>query len=483
MKVATISWWKKNKLFSSSPKYKNYLNKIIDKYSVSGNPMTTSTIPITDKSDDQELPLHGIPYALKDNISTKNIETCCGSKILKGYKPTYNATVVKLLEENGGSLAFKTHLDELGMGGTGLASAYEKLSSPWNPKRIVGGSSSGSCFAVTTGMVPFAIGSDTGDSVRRPAALNGIIGFKPSWGSVSRYGLFPYAPSLDTISWFTNSVTDCKTLLSILNESDKHDGTKNPDKLKKKQNTKYRIGYDQELFNKVLNHDMKKKYEILLKKIENRGNVELINIQIDKKLLNLAWSIYIVISFSEALSSNYNLGEIHFGNQANDPLDDEGYDKLVYENRKEGFSNAVKSRFGLAALCLNKENQKQIYIKAKKARKMVQLACDDLYKTVDIIIGPASDNVAPFIQDIDSNEMPSLKQDPNWIIDYAVIANLNGHPSMTLPVGYAKDQDEELPFSIIMDAAIGNEYLLLDFAQEVEELVKFTHKLQRNNDV
>ena len=427
--------------------------------------MTTSITSITGQSSDQELSLFEIPYALKDNISTDNIETCCGSKILKGYKPTYNATVVKLLEEKGARLVFKTHLDELGMGGTGLASAYEKLFSPWNHKRIVGGSSSGSCFAVTTGMVPFAIGSDTGDSVRRPAALNGIIGFKPSWGSVSRYGLFPYAPSLDTISWFTNNVTDCKTLLKILNQSKKHDGTKNPDKLKKKQNTKYRIGYDQELFNKVLNQDMTKKYEILLKKIKNKENVELINIQIDKKLLNLAWSIYIVISFTEALSSNYNLGGIHFGNQAS-PLDDEGYDKLVYKNRKEGFSNAVKSRFGLAALCLNKENQKQIYIKAKKARKMVQLACENLYQKVDIIIGPASDNVAPFIHDIDSSKMPSLKQDPNWVIDYAVFANLNGHPSMTLPIGYAKDQDEELPFSIIMDTAIGNEYLLLDFAQE-----------------
>ena len=482
MKVATIDWWKKNQLLSSSSKYKNYLNKIITKYSGSGNPMTTSVFHSTISFFNSELPLLEIPYALKDNISTKNIKTCCGSKILKGYKPPFNATVVKLLNEKGASLVFKTHLDELGMGGTGLLSAYGKLFSPWNNKRIVGGSSSGSCFAVTTGMVPFAIGSDTGDSVRRPAALNGIIGFKPSWGSVSRYGLFPYAPSLDTISWFTNSVTDCKTLLKILNQSDMHDGTKNPDKLKKKQNTKYRIGYDQELFHKVHNQDMEKKYEIFLKQIKNRKNVELINIQIDKKLLNLAWSIYIVISFTEALSSNYNLGGIHFGNQA-DPSYMENYDELVYENRKEGFSNTVKSRFGLAALCLNKENQKQIYIKAKKARKMVQIACENIYKKVDIIIGPASDNVAPFISDDDLSQLPSLKQDPNWIIDYAVFANLNGHPSMTLPIGYAKDQDEELPFSIIMDTAIGNEYLLLNFAQEIEELVQFTHKLQRNNDV
>ena len=172
--------------------------------------------------DPNEL-LSGIPFLAKDNFSTKGIETTASSNILNGYVPLYDAEVIKRLKDHGAILIGKTTLDELAMGGTGTTGHKGVTTNPYDHERLIGGSSCGSCAAVAAGVVPFALGSDTGDSVRKPASLGGLVGFKPTWGRVSRYGLFPFATSMDAIGWFTRSVYDSAYLTKILSGHDNKD--------------------------------------------------------------------------------------------------------------------------------------------------------------------------------------------------------------------------------------------------------------------
>lgn len=173
----------------------------------------------------QNQPLSGIPFIAKDNFTTKGIKTTASSKILANFVPCYSATVIQDLEKAGAVLAGKSALDELGMGGHGLYAATGPVLNPWDPTRIPGGSSSGSASLVAAGVVPFALGSDTGDSIRKPAAYCGIVGYKPTYGLISRYGVIPYAPSLDTVGYFTRSVEDSVFLARLLSRHDPLDFT------------------------------------------------------------------------------------------------------------------------------------------------------------------------------------------------------------------------------------------------------------------
>lgn len=178
-----------------------------------------------EKSENKSGKLFNIPYSLKDNIITKNIKTTAGSKILNNYYPSYNSTIYKILKNAGAILMAKTSLDELGQGGTGNNFYYGNAKNPYDERRISGGSSSGSAAQVAAGDVVFAIGSDTGDSIRIPAAYCGVVGFKPSWGRISRFGLIPYSPSLDTIGIITNYVEDNIVIYNLLNGRDENDLT------------------------------------------------------------------------------------------------------------------------------------------------------------------------------------------------------------------------------------------------------------------
>lgn len=473
MKKYTIDWWQQNiSLFEHPPleTYQNHLKEKITQYKYTNLPETKYLDYFKYKNSS----LLYIPYAIKDNISLNEEETYAGSNILKTYSPPFTATIVDLLMEKGFIPVMKTILDELGMDGTGLSSASKKVISPWSKKRIVGGSSSGSCLAVATGMVPFAIGSDTGDSVRRPAALNGIVGFKPSWGNVSRFGLMPYSPSLDTIAWFTNNISDARLIFSILNKNDKNDQTMNTkmENIKRKLNRKIIIGYDKELIHYIKNKEISKKYLKVINFIKTLKQYKLVEISkfYNQKLIDLAWSTYAVISFTEALSSNFNLGGIHFGKQHKGF----NFSSIVHNNRKIGFGDNVKKRFSLAALCLYNTNQRDIYIKAKKVRTMIQEMFNHIYSKVDLVIYPSSDDIAPLIDTIKENKIEQL---PNKIIDLGALVNLNGHTALTLPIGYAKSKSDVLPFSITVEGKTNYEYISLNFAQEIENFVKFKNKL------
>lgn len=263
--------------------------------------------------------LCGIPYFAKDNFSTKGLITTAGSAILDGYVPPFNAKVIELLADHHTIMSGKANMDELGMGGTGMSSAYGVVPNPRNNKRLVGGSSSGSAYAVAKGIVPFALGSDTGDSIRKPASFNGIVGYKPTYGAISRYGMLPYSPSLDHAGVLARTIEDSAIVADALVGQDHQDFTSI--ELTKKDFYQHLNEFDHQLtfgyikdVHEFLPPALKAKYEELYELLKAEGVVvKEINFRHD--LLEALSSVYMMISFSEAVSSNANLAGINFGNR------------------------------------------------------------------------------------------------------------------------------------------------------------------------
>ena len=290
-------------------------------------------------------PLYGIPYLTKDNFSVKGIETVASSNILKGYRPLYDATVTRKLKEAGAVLIGQTTMDELAMGGTGMSGHLGYTYNPYDPshKRMVGGSSSGSAAAMAEAVVPFATGSDTGDSVRRPASLAGLVGVKPTWGRISRYGLFPFAPSLDHVGYFTRYVEDAALLLGVLAGHDPHDMTSSHRPIEDytayldgniKGKTFVRIlDIEESLSDKRLLEALDRLSEELIK----RGAV-IRKERFGKDLLESLYATYIVISCAEATSNDANLDGIKFGPY----YEGKTYQESMNEARTRGFSELIK---------------------------------------------------------------------------------------------------------------------------------------------
>ncbi|MDD4547866.1 MAG: amidase family protein, partial [Bacilli bacterium] len=318
-----------------------------------------------------ESSISGIPYVLKDNYSTSGILTTGSSEILKDYIPVFDATVYKKLKQAGAVLVGKTVLDELAMGGTGTTGHLGKTLNPWDKTRLIGGSSSGSAAAVASGIVPFALGSDTGDSVRKPAAYGGLVGFKPTYGRISRYGLFAFASSLDHVAYFTRSVKDSATLTNILKgpdgydmtalEDDKLDYTETLDNditgkklfyFKDICNYSYYKGVDDKTMEETLNQ-----FQETIDKCREIG-FEIHEVPFDIDLLKAIYPTYMIISCAEATSNNANLTGIHFGPRGTG----ENIEEIMFDARTKGFSEFIKRRFVLGSYVLQKENQEKLFL-------------------------------------------------------------------------------------------------------------------------
>ena len=318
--------------------------------------------------------LSGIPYGIKDNYSTKGILSTGSSNTLKDYVPFFNATAVEKLEKSGAIAVGKTVLDEFGMGGTGTTGHTGTVKNPWDDTRICGGSSAGSACSVAAGVYPYALGSDTGDSIRKPAAYCGIVGYKPTYGMISRYGLFPFASSLDTCGVLTRSVSDAAIVVDNMKGIDSKDQTSWDssnihlyDSLSKEVSGK-KLFYIKEIAN-VDNYpnaseDLKKHLENFhntLDILRNKG-ITIDEVSIDINLLKCIPSVYVCLSCAEATSNMSNLTGISFGprGKGDNVID------MMKDHRTKGFSPLIKRRFVIGSYVLQKENQEKYLNNAKR---------------------------------------------------------------------------------------------------------------------
>ena len=429
-----------------------------------------SFVTIMDKKDEvcSNSILSGIPYALKDNISTKGILTTASSNILKDYIPLYDATIYKKLKNSGAVLMGKTVLDELAMGGTGTTGHTGIVRNPWNKDRMIGGSSAGSAASVALGIVPFAIGSDTGDSIRKPAAYGGIVGYKPTYGRISRYGLFSFASSLDHVGVFARSVKDVSYVMDVVKGHDDKDMTSLPD-----EDVSYTSELDNDVSGKKLfyikeaieidngNNELKEiisNFKSVLEKCKELGMI-VEEVSFDKELLEAIYPVYNVISCAEATSNNSNLTGIPFGNR----VDGKNVNDIMMNTRTNGFSELIKRRFVIGSYVLQKENQEKLFLNACRVRRLIVNRMNELFEKYDGLIMPTSGNIAPLFDDA------SDKLSDEYLIlgNHLVIGNFGGFPSISIPSGFVND----MPVSVNITGRAKEDSLVLNMANKVESLL------------
>ncbi len=412
--------------------------------------------------------LWGIPYVLKDNFSTKDIPTTASSNILNGYIPVFDSEVYLRLQNEGAILIGKVTMDELAMGGKGMTGHLGKTFNPWDKtkQRIIGGSSCGSAAACAAGIVPLAIGSDTGDSVRKPAAFANLIGFKPTWGRISRYGLFPFAPSLDHVGFFTRNVVDSALTLFLLAGHDDKDATssnvKVDDYLKAiNQPIKgLRVAVIEEIYSLVKSEAIKESFENVLKKVKELGAV--VNfVHVDIKLLRAIYPTYMILSSAEATSSYAGLDGLKFGPRH----EGDNYLEFMFNNRTKGLSELIKRRFILGSYSLFKENQQDIFLRAQRCRNLINKTINSILEDNNVIYLPASPDVAPRFDE----EIKDKLSDEYLILDnYLALANFGGQPSISLPLGFK----DGLPYGANIIGRLFDESTVLKVAKKIEEIVK-----------
>lgn len=418
----------------------------------------------------------GIPYGIKDNFSTKDILSTGSSNTLKDYVPFFDATAVANLKKKGAVGVTKTVMDELGMGGTGTTGHTGVVHNPWNLERMTAGSSAGSAASVACGCYPFALGSDTGDSIRKPAAYCGIVGYKPTYGMISRYGLFPFACSLDTVGVLSRSVEDAAIAVDAMKGKDPKDMT----------------SWDSsniELY-KNLNKDVKGKKLFYIKEIVDLDNyenpseelkshmenfhktvelckslgIEVDEISIDKALLNAIPSVYVVISCAEATSNMSNLTGIIFGprGEGDNPM------AMMKDHRTKGFSPLIKRRFVIGSYVLQKENQEKYFINAKRVRRLIVDKMNELFEKYDGLILPVGSGPAKFIE----GSKNALSSSNNVLEDHLQIGNFGGFPSVTLPNGFVSN----LPVGVNITGKVKDDIDVLNIAYALESNMEYKNQ-------
>ena len=408
--------------------------------------------------------LWGIPYLLKDNFSTKNIPTTGSSNILNNYVPVYDSTVARKLKEAKAILIGKTTLDELAMGGTGMSGHKGITYNPYDDKkeRLCGGSSCGSAAGVSSCIAPFAIGSDTGDSVRKPASFNGLVGIKPTWGRISRYGLFSFANSLDHVAYFTRSVEDSAIVLNTLAGRDDKDMTSSfvevEDYTNYENQKGSRIAVISEILNSVKDPILLNRFNKFVEDLRNNGFV-VDFVSMDVKLLSAVLPVYYVISCAEAGSNNANLDGIKFGVRK----DGASYDEIMKNSRTEGFGELIKRRFIIGSYVLFAENKEDTFFRAQKARRLIVDAYNKILEDYDAVIAPAAPSIAPKFSDT------SEKLSDTYLIadNHLAIQNFAGLPSLTLPLCFK----DGMPIGINVTTKKFEERKIFNICRDFEDII------------
>ena len=386
---------------------------------------------IQKKIDKGELtgPLAGVPVAIKDNMCTEGMLTTCSSKILYNFVPTFTAEAVKRLEDAGAVIIGKTNMDEFAMGSTTETSAYGVTRNPWNPEHVPGGSSGGSCAAVAAGETFYALGSDTGGSIRQPSSFCGVTGIKPTYGTVSRWGLIAYGSSLDQIGPVAKDVTDCATILEVISAHDPKDSTS------VERETDFtsalvddvkgmRIGIPRDYLGEGLDPEVREAILNAAKVLEEKGAIVE---QFDLSLVEYAIPAYYVIASAEASSNLSRFDGVKYGYRAEEY---EGLHNMYKKSRSEGFGPEVKRRIMLGSFVLSSGYYDAYYLKALRTKALIKKAFDEAFAKYDVILGPAAPYTAPKLGE-------SLRDPIQMYLGdiYTISVNLAGLPGMTVPCG------------------------------------------------
>ena len=375
-------------------------------------------------------PLAGVPVAIKDNMCTKDLLTTCSSKILYDFVPTFSAEAVINLEKAGAVILGKTNMDEFAMGSTTETSAYGVTRNPWDPEHVPGGSSGGSCAAVAAEECFFALGSDTGGSIRQPSSFCGVTGIKPTYGTVSRYGLIAYGSSLDQIGPIARDVTDCATILEAISSYDKKDSTSIPredmdftsalvDDVKG-----MRIGIPRDYLGEGLDEEVKEAILKAAKVLEDKGAIVE---EFDLGLVKYAIPAYYVIASAEASSNLSRFDGVKYGLRAKEY---EGLHEMYKKSRSEGFGEEVKRRIMLGSFVLSSGYYDAYYLKALRTKALIKKEFDKAFEKYDVILGPAAPSTAPKLGESLSDPLKMYLGDI-----YTISVNLAGLPGMTVPCG------------------------------------------------
>ncbi|EOD00304.1 Asp-tRNA(Asn)/Glu-tRNA(Gln) amidotransferase subunit GatA [Caldisalinibacter kiritimatiensis] len=411
--------------------------------------------------------LAGIPVAIKDNIVTEGVKTTCGSKILENFVPPYDATVVKKLKDEGAIIVGKTNLDEFAMGSSTENSAYKTTKNPWDLERVPGGSSGGSASAVAAGQVPFALGSETGGSVRQPASFCGVVGLKPTYGLVSRYGLVAFASSLDQIGPFTKDVEDCAIALNSITGYDSKDSTSiNREKIDYKEalvnDVKgLKIALPKEYFDDSIDAEVKNKVYEAIKVLEDLGaTVE----EVSLPHTEYALATYYIIAPSEASSNLARFDGVRYGNRVKDY---DSVEDLFVKTRSQGFGEEVKRRIMVGTYALSSGYYDEYYRKAQRVRTLIKQDFEKVFENYDVIISPTTPTTAFKIGEKATDPVSMYLSD---ILTVSV--NMAGICGMSIPCGYAND----LPVGLQIIGNAFEEKKVLRVAYTYEQNSNFERK-------
>lgn len=411
-------------------------------------------------------PLAGVPVAIKDNMCTEGVLTTCSSRILGNFIPTFTAEAVKNLEKAGAVMIGKTNMDEFAMGSTTETSAYGVTRNPWNTEHVPGGSSGGSAAAVAAEECFFALGSDTGGSIRQPASFCGVVGLKPTYGTVSRYGLIAYGSSLDQIGPLTKDVTDCATIMEAIASHDTKDST-SIDRAAIGKDTDFtsaliedvkgmKIGIPRDYFGDGLDSEVKEAVLAAARALEAKGAIVE---EFDLSLVEYAIPTYYTIAAAEASSNLERFDGIKYGYRTPEY---EGLHNMYKKTRSEGFGPEVKRRIMLGSFVLSSGYYDAYYLKALRVKAMIRKAFDDAFSKYDLILGPVAPTTAPKLGESLSDPLKMYLGDI-----YTISVNLAGLPGISVPCGV---DSQGLPIGMQLLADSFEEKKLIQAAYTYEKI-------------
>ena len=412
-------------------------------------------------------PLAGVPVAIKDNMCTEGLKTTCSSKILYNFIPTYSSEAVLNLQKAGAVIIGKTNMDEFAMGRTTETSAYGETKNPWNTGHVPGGSSGGSCAAVAAEECSYALGSDTGGSIRQPSSFCGVTGIKPTYGTVSRYGLIAYGSSLDQIGPIAKDVTDCATILEAISSYDPKDSTSI-----KRESYDFtsalvddvagmRIGIPRDYFGDGLDDEVKTAVLTAAKELEKKGAIVE---EFDLGLVQYAIPAYYVIACAEASSNLARFDGVKYGYRTKEY---DGLHQMYKKSRSEGFGPEVKRRIMLGSFVLSSGYYDAYYLKALRVKALIKKAFDDAFAKYDVILGPAAPTTAPKLGESLSDPIQMYLGDI-----YTISVNLAGLPGISLPCGI---DSKGLPIGLQLIGDCFKENKIIRAAYAFEQTRTYTH--------